>query len=249
MFKVKATVVGFLGDQKRYPCHHQYALGDTFSFDGAVFTGSICPSLAIEAVPKMMEVHAAGPRYRGYLFHYPFLYSPHSVEDSTYKRYDGLGFRNVFDNYTVTKFDMANLTTSGAVAWPPPPEPIKHMDVRVICPDYRTSVVVKIEAYDVSDAGRNIPFFRREMCILDKVLKKPGVAASRVLNEFSPEEIEEIYPALSSAMVASLLEELALMGYLVIDNDAVKATVKAEKKLSDFKKSLSSEEKRSLRLG
>ena len=178
MFKVRATVVDFLGDQKRYPCHHQYQLGDTFSFDGAVFNGGICPSLAIEAVPKMMEVHAAGPRYRGYLFHYPFLYSPHSVDDPTYKKYDGLGFRNVFENYAVQKFDMANLTSSGAVAWPPPPELIKHMDVRVICPDYRTSVAVKIEAYDISDAGRNIPFFRREMCILEKVLKKPGVAPS-----------------------------------------------------------------------
>lgn len=248
MFKVKATVVDFLGDQQRYPCHHQYQLGDSFVFDGASFTGSICPSLAIEAVPKMMEVHAAGPRYRGYLFYYPFLYAPHSVDEPSLKKFDGLGFRNIFENYTVQKHDMANLTSSGAVAWPPPPNRIQHMDVRVICPDYRTSVAIKIEAFDLSDAGRNIPFFRREMCILDKILKKPGIDASLILNEFSRQEIEEIYPALSDAMVASLLEELALMGYLVIDGGVVTATSKAERKLSDFVASLSSEEKSSLRL-
>ena len=248
MFKVKATVVGFLGDQLRYPCHHQYQLGDTFVYDGASFTGSICPSLAIEAVPKMMEVHAAGPRYRGYLFYYPFLYAPHSVDDPASKKYDGLGFRNVFANFTVKKHDMANLTSSGAVAWPPPPQRIQHMDVRVICPDYRTSVSVKIEAFDLSDTGRNIPFFRREMCILDKILKNRSIDASRILNEFSRQEIEEIYPALGEAMVASLLEELALMGYLVIDEGVVTATSKAEQKLSEFKASLSSEEKAALRL-
>jgi hypothetical protein len=28
MFKVKATVISFLGDKEKYPCHHGYRLGD-----------------------------------------------------------------------------------------------------------------------------------------------------------------------------------------------------------------------------
>lgn len=248
MFKVKATVVDFLGDKERYPCHHQYEMGDEFTFDGASFTGSICPSLAIQVVPKMMELHSAGPRYRDYLFYYPFLYAPLSVDDPDSKKYDGLGFKNVQNNYTEPKFHMANLSSSGTFAWPPREERFTHRDVRIICPDYRTSVVVKLEAYDLSEAGRNIPFFRREMVILDRILKKPGIKKNAILNEFTTDEIEGVYPALGQAMVESLLEELELMDYLEIQEGEVFANQKAEKKLAEFRAGLSSEEKTALQL-
>ena len=248
MFKVKATVVDFLGDKERYPCHHQYEMGDEFIFDGASFTGSICPSLAIQVVPKMMELHSAGPRYRDYLFYYPFLYAPLSVDDPDSKKYDGLGFKNVQNNYTEPKFHMANLSSSGTFAWPPREERFTHRDVRIICPDYRTSVVVKLEAFDVSGAGRNIPFFRREMVMVDRILKKPGIKTNEILGEFTSEEIEGIYPALGQAMVEALLEELELMGYLEIQEGKVFARQKSEVKLAEFKASLSSEERKALNI-
>ncbi len=248
MFKVKATVVDFLGDEERYPCHHQYRMGDEFIFDGAGFTGTICPSFAITVVPKMIEIQEAGPRYRGYLFYYPFLYSPLSVDDPDSKKLDGLGFRNVKENYTEPRFHMANLAGSGTFGWPPKEERFTQRDVRLICPDYRTSVVVKIEAFDLSDKGRNLPFFRREMTILDRVLKKPGIDTKKILNEFSTEEIEDIYPALGQAMVDSLLEELELMGYVAIQEGKVFANQKSEKKLAEFKESLSPEEREALHL-
>jgi uncharacterized repeat protein (TIGR04076 family) len=248
MFKVKATVVDFLGDKEKYPCHHQYKMGDEFIFDGESFSGTICPSLAIPAVPKMMELHAAGPRYKDYLFYYPFLYAPVSMEDPSLKKYDGLGFRNVFQTYTEPKHHMANLASSGAFQWPPPEKRVARRDVRIICPDYRTSVVVKLEAFDLSDKGRNIPYFRREMTILDKILKKPGIDADKILNEFSEEQIEGIYPALSHVMVEALLEELELMGYLEIQDGKVFANKKAEVKLAGFKASLSIEERTILKM-
>ena len=248
MFKVKATVVDFLGDKERYPCHHQYKLGDEFIFDGASFSGTICPSFAITVVPKMIEIQEAGPRYRGYLFYYPFLYSPLSVDDPDSKKYDGLGFRNVKENYTEPKFHMANLAGSGTFGWPPREERITHRDVKLICPDYRTSVVVKIEAFDLSDKGRNLPFFRREMTILDRVLNKPGIGAKKILNEFSKEEIEGVYPALGQAMIESLLEEMELMGYVEIKEGNVFATQKAKMKLTEFKESLAPEERTALNM-
>ncbi len=248
MFKVKATVVDFLGNTEKYPCHHQYKLGDEFIFDGESFTGSICPSLAITVVPKMMEIHSAGPRYKDYVHYYPFMYAPVSMEDPESKIYDGLGFKNVFKTYTEEKYNVANLVSSGAFKWPPPEKRITHRDIRLICPDYRTSVAVKIEAFDLSDKGRNIPYFRREMVILDKIIKKPGIKVNELLGEFSRKQIEGIYPALSQVMLEALLEELELMGYLQFMDSEIFTTTKAIEKLNEFKNSLSIEERQAVEI-
>jgi uncharacterized repeat protein (TIGR04076 family) len=248
MFKVKATVVNFLGDKQRYPCHHQYQLGDEFIYDGASFEGSVCPSLAIALVPKMIELHAAGPRYRDYLFYYPFLYAPLSVDDPESKKLDGLGYKNVLSNYQEPPYHMSKLASSDSFTWPPRQERFKQRDIKLICPDYRTSVVVKVEAFDLSDKGRNIPFFRREMAILDKVIKNPGISAKRILKEFTRKQIEEIYPALGQAMVDSLLEEMEVVGYLEIREGKVFASPKAGPKLAEFTASLSKVERKVLGL-
>lgn len=247
MFKTKATVVDFLGDKEKYPCHHRYNLGDEFIFDGESFSGTICPSLAPLVVPKLIELHAAGPRYRDTLFYYPFLYSPVSVEDPSLKKFDGVGFRNVLETYTEPKYHMANLASSG-FKWPPPETRTVHKDITIVCPDYRTSVKVKFEAFDLSDKGRNIPYFRREMVILHKVKKKPGIKIEDILGEFSREQIEEIYPAISGVMVRMLAEELELTSYLKIHNDRATVTRKGEAKLADFRKGLSKEERQALEI-
>ena len=248
MFKVKATVIDFLGDKEKYPCHHQHKIGDEFIFDGASFTGSICPSLAALVVPKMIELHATGPRYRDIISYYPFIYAPVSVDDPSLKKYDGLGFRNVFQNYSEPKYSVANLASSGAFKWPPPETRAVRKDVTMICPDYRTSVKVNLEAFDLSDKGRNIPYFRREMVIMDKIIKKPGIRVDKILDEFSKEQIEGIYPALSQIMVQALIEEIELMGYLEIQNGKASINKKGEAKLKDFKAGLSTEEKKALEI-
>jgi uncharacterized repeat protein (TIGR04076 family) len=248
LFKVKATVVDFLGDKEKYPCHHQHKIGDEFIFDGASFAGTICPSLAISVVPKMMELHSAGPRYRDYLYYYPFLYAPVSREDPGLRKYDGLGFKNVLQTYTEPKYHMANLVGSEAFKWPPLKERTAFKDINIICPDYRTAVVMKLEAFDLSDQGRNIPYFRREMVILDIVRKKPGIRTDQILNEFSKEQIEGIYPALSPIMVQVLAEELELTGYLDIQDGQVVATEKGQAKIRSFKERLSPEEREALEI-
>lgn len=248
MFKVRAVVVDFLGDKVRYPCHHQYKLDDEFIFDGESFQGTICPSLAIEVVPKMMSLHSAGPRFKDYVFYYPFLYSPLSVDDPESKKYDGLGFKNIFENYKEPKYSVANLAGSAAFKWPPPDTRPSQRGVRVICPDYRTSVVVRLEAFDLSDKGRNIPFFRREMSILEKILQKPGIHSKKILEQFTPQQIEGIYPALSQVMIESLLEEMEVMGYLRIENGNVFPERKAGAKLDAYVASLTEEEKEALGL-
>jgi uncharacterized repeat protein (TIGR04076 family) len=245
MFKVKVTVVDFLGDKEKYPCHHRYNLGDEFIFDGESFTGTICPSLMPVVAQKILELHAAGPRYRDTMYYYPFLYSPVSVEDPELKKYDGAGFRNVLETYSEPKYHMANLASSG-FKWPPPAERTVKKDITIICPDYRTSVKVKLEAFDLSDKGRNIPYFRRQMVILHKILNKPGIKADKILGEFSKEQIEGIYPALSPIMVQALVEELELMSYVAIRDGKATVTKKGKTKLEDFKSGLAKEERQAL---
>jgi uncharacterized repeat protein (TIGR04076 family) len=248
MFKVRAVVIAFLGDKEKYPCHHQYQMGDEFIFDGASFSGGICPSLAIDVVPKMMDLHAAGPRYRDYLFYYPFLYAPKSVDAPELKKYDGLGYKNVFADYSEPKYSMANLAGSSAFKWPPPDTRNAMKDVTITCPDHRTSVRVKIEAFDLSDKGRNIPYFRREMVILDKVTKKPGIKIDSILSEFTQQQIEGIYPALSPIMVQVLLEEMELMGYVEFREGQTFPTSRTGAKLKEFKDGLSLDDIRALGL-
>ena len=245
MFKVKATVIDFLGDKEKYPCHHGYKLGDEFIFDGESFTGTICPSLMPTVAQKTLELHAAGPRYRDTMYYYPFLYAPVSVADPEMKKYDGVGFRNVLETYSEPKYHMANLASSG-FKWPPPKERTVKKDITIICPDYRTSVKVKLEAFDLSDKGRNIPYFRRQMVILQKISNKPVINVDKILVEFSKEQIEGIYPALSRIMVQALVEEMELMSYVQIRDGQAAVTKKGKKKLAEFKAGLSKEEKKAL---
>jgi uncharacterized repeat protein (TIGR04076 family) len=245
MFKVKTTVIDFLGDKEKYPCHHGYRLGDEFIFDGESFTGTICPSLIPLVTPKILELHAAGPRYRDTMYYYPFLYSPVSVADPSQKKYDGIGFRNVLETYTEPKYHMANLASSG-FKWPPPTERIVKKDITIICPDYRTSVKVKLEAFDLSDKGRSIPYFRREMVILHKIQNNPGIRVEKILGEFTKKESEGIYPALSQIMVQILVEELELMDYVTIRGGKVTVTAKGKKKLAGFKAGLTKVERTAL---
>ena len=247
MFKVKATVIDFLGDKEKYPCHHRYNLGDEFIFDGEKFTGTVCPSMIPIIMTKILELHAVGPRYRDMMFYYPFLYSPVSAEDPTMKKYDGIGYRNVLETYTEPKYHMANLASAG-FKWPPPKEQIIKKDVTFICPDYRTSVKIKLEAFDISDTGRNIPYFRRQMVILHKILRKPGIEVDKIIGEFTRKQAEGIYPALSPVMVRLLVEELALTSYLEIAGGRATVTKKGKAKLAEFKASLSKEEIKALEI-
>ena len=132
--------------------------------------------------------------------------------------------------------------------WPPHPERTVASNIMLICPDFRTSVVLKLEAFDLADDGDCVPWFRRTMAIWNKVLPKPGIAVDKILNEFTKEEIEEIYPALSQILVGILVEELELMGYLEIKEGKATVTDKGVKKIEDFKASLTAEEREALKM-
>ena len=250
MFQVKATMIGFAGDEGKYPCHFQHKIGDTFIYDGEKYIGRICPGFSAVLVPKMIAVYAAGPRkVPEPMVYFPFWYAPVSRRDPGKKKYDGIGFRNILHTEVEPKDSIASMQPEHAFEWPPCSERIIGLDTSIVtCGDSRTRAMMKVEAFDLAEKGDSTPYFRREMSILHKVLPRPGIRATQILKEFTKEQIEGIYPALSAVMIRALVEELELMGYLEINRGRVSVTKKGKDKLKNFRKNLTAEEKKALKI-
>ena len=73
-FKIKATLVEFMGDEKRFPCHFCYKIGDSFTYDGEEFHGRVCPGVLGPMTPVMVGMRIAGNTYaQGVAFRYSGL--------------------------------------------------------------------------------------------------------------------------------------------------------------------------------
>jgi hypothetical protein len=247
-FQVRARLVAFLGDIDKYPCHFCHEVGDEIIFDGEKYIGRLCPDVWPMLTAKAAALHAAGPRYVEPGFYYPFWYCSVSTPDPSQKKYDGLGFKNVLETIEPPPHDMAHLIPPNAFKWPPHPELDVAKGIGIFCPDLRSAAAFILEAFDLSEKGFDIPYFRREMAVLDKVSKKQGIETNKILNEFSNNEIEEIYPPLSQQMMVRLVEELELMNYLEIKNSAATVTKKGKSKLEDYEASLTDEEREALKI-
>jgi len=248
VFKVRAKIQSFLGDENKYPCHFGYKIGEEIIYDGEKFIGRICPDILTALAPKVFAMFAAGPRYIEPAYYYPFWYAPPSIRDESKKISDGLGFKNVLQTHKESQYHMANLITPKAFNWPPYKKRTVFRSNAFICPDTRTATLVKLEAFDLSDKGSATPWFRRQMVILGKVLQKPGIVLNKIINEFSEKETYEIYPALSPILLQTLVEELELMGYVEIQNKSVRPTGKGKTKFQEFKAGLTGEERKALKI-
>lgn len=241
MFQVKATVVGFLGNMDLYPCHFKHHVGDVVVFDGECYHGRLCPEVWPLVVPRVAALHRAGPRYVESLGFYPFWYCPPSVPDPAEEKNDGLGFKNVLGTIKPPPYDMANLGPPGSFLWPPREEGDVARTLDVVCPDARSSMVVRLEAFDLSEKGFDTPYFRRQMAILAKLQTHGSTDSARLLDLFTKREIEQIFPALSKIMVDMLTEELRLMGYVDSVAERTAITAKGELKLKTFREGLPAE--------
>ena len=246
MFKVKAILVRFAGDVERYPCHFGYKVGDEIIYDGENFIGRICLQILPLLNKYIPPLYAAGPRYINPASYYPFFYAPLSVKDPVSKKYDGLGFRIVKKNVVEPPYHMANLKSPNAFKWPTHDKRDINQEIMVRCDDLRTAATFKFEAFDLCDKGDAVPYFRKQMLILDKVLNKPGIQVDRILCEFSKEHVEDIYPGLNPVLMEVLVEELEAIHYLDIHDAKASVTDKGAARLNDFKGSLTEEEKEAL---
>jgi uncharacterized repeat protein (TIGR04076 family) len=239
-FKVRAKLVRFLGDEEKYPCHFGYKVGDEIIFDGEKFVGRICPWILPNLVGKIRALFTAGPRLKEPL---PvFAYASISVKDPNRKVYDGIGFKPVLKPQ-----EPFPGVPPEFFQWPPPKERIVKSP-SVVCGDTRTQAYFELEAIDLADAGDSVTYFRRQMSILNKILKKQGVEMDKIIDEFTDFEKYEVYPPLSPVLIMGLVEELELLKYVELRDGKAYVTAKGKEKLENFKKSLSSEERSALKI-
>jgi uncharacterized repeat protein (TIGR04076 family) len=253
MFKVKATVVGFGKDESKHPCHFRYKPGDEIVFDGETIAGRLCPNMLPKFGQVFRDLFASGGRHKeGEIpaSYYPFFHSPHSVYDPAFKKYDGVGFRPTLERPEEGYKFIADETLFDA---PPGGKFIigkgkEKRDFPLVCGDTQTLVQFNLEAFDLADRGDALPYYRRSMTILSKVAGKPGIAMDRIVNEFTRDERDNIYPSLGQRMIAVIVGELELLDYIDVKKDKVSITDKGKKKLGSFIKSLTAEEKKALKL-
>ena len=253
MFKVKATVVGFGKDESKGPCHFRYKVGDEIVFDGETIIGRLCPNMLPQFGKAFRDLFASGGRHKeGEIAasYYPFFHSPQSVYDPAYKKYDGVGFRP-----TLERPEEGYKFVADETLFDTPPggkfiigKGTGKRDFSLVCGDNHTLVQFKLEAFDLAERGDALPYYRRSMTILSKICGKPGVAMDRIINEFTRDERDNIYPSLGQRMIAVIVGELELLGYVDVKKDKVSITDKGKKKLASFIKSLTAEEKKALKL-
>lgn len=217
MFKVKITVVNILGDTDKYPCAFDHQIGNEIIFDGETMKGRICPSVLPLVIPHVNYVMYAGPRYHSAFYYANWKYQGERKRDPSMKQYDGFGWKPQ-GAYDESQYHMR----IGSVQWSIPgmgsqaTEKVK-LSVRVQCSDAATMVIFDIAPFGLMDSGpKHLPFYRRQMGIADKIKSKPGIEVSKMLDEFTEWERNEIYPILCPPLLEELLEELELAGYVQI---------------------------------
>jgi uncharacterized repeat protein (TIGR04076 family) len=238
MFQVKATVISFAGDEKKYPCHFGYSIGDEILYDGEKFVGRICLQVLPLLNKYVMPLASAGPRYIDPIHYYPFWNAPSSARDSSLKKYDGVGMK-------IQKISTAGGSARNAqlFGWPPYDKRDVGLEITAKCDDARTGVTFKFEASDLMDKGDAIPYFRKQMVILDHVVRNPGIAVDGIMASLPKVHVEEIYPGLYPALFDVLFEELEAIGFLATRNDRAFATKKGELRLNSFKADIPPEDR------
>lgn len=203
-FKVKCKLIGFMNDVERFPCHFDYKIGEEFTYDGERIEGRICPGVLLTMVPTIWQTFFTGKRaYERIIFKYSGL----DAKDPSMKKYDGIGYR------PLKEAPQGSGQKSTIVVSPERPAELKGGGT-FACADCRTSAYFSVEPVDVASGGYTLPYYKREMSILDKVKEKPGITVEEILAKFTDFERDEIHPPLYDVIVQLMLDELAEVGYI-----------------------------------
>jgi hypothetical protein len=203
-FKVRGKLIGFMNDVEKFPCHFDYKIGEEFTYDGEKIVGRICPGVLLTMVPTVWQTFFSGKRaYERIIFKYSGL----SLKDPSMKKYDGIGFR------PLKKAPEGSGAKSTIVASPDRPQGLRGGG-SFACADCRTSAYFSVEPIDLASGGYTLPYYKREMSILEIVKGNPGITIAEILEKFTDFEKEEIYPPLYKVNVQLMLDELAEVNYI-----------------------------------
>jgi len=203
-FKVRCRLVAFMGDVERFPCHFDYKIGDEFTYNGEKFEGRICDGLLASMVEPINETLYSGNKHHERIL---FRYSGLSAKDPSMKKYDGIGFRSIKE---VPKGADEKYTKLYSAE-----RPTKLMKGRAfVCQDSRTSALFRCEPIGLADGGHILPYYKREIDILEKIKKDPGLNVDEILAKYTEWEREEIYPPLTPLNVSLILDELVEVNYI-----------------------------------
>jgi len=209
-YNVKCRLVSFRGDVKNFPCHFGYEIGDEFVYDGEKFIGRVCSGLFSTNMLSVIDTI----RYSGKLHyeHFPWLYSGYSRRDPSMAKYDGIGFANIKPHEIPPGVDPVSLARTL-------PVPTKRQGGGGFhCADLRIIAVFTAELFGLSDKGFDLPFYKREMSILEKIKNMPGSNPTEILESFTQLEREDIYPPLGPVNLELMLAELEGADYIEMHN-------------------------------
>ena len=214
MYKVRCKLVCFEGDEKTFPCHFKYKIGDEIYYDGMHLTGEICPHIILSMMPVVYGVHVLG---QNYCKNMPFRYRGSDIRDPAMARYDGAGWR---PRKRIPEEALSRQTS----VFPMPSTTEKARGSHFLCPDSRTLAHFSVEPVDFSDNEFCAPYYRRAIAILEKIEAEPGIKVDDILLKFTEFESEEISPPLTPVLVDVLAEALADLDYIKIKDGRARAT-------------------------
>jgi uncharacterized repeat protein (TIGR04076 family) len=246
MFQVKATVVGFLGDEEVFPCHFRHKIGDELIYDGEELHGRICPHALVGLMPQLYALYCAGPRYIQPAYYLPFWYTPETERGASMQPYDGVGWKVRKEAAPQAPHSLGVLTPRGGFNTPTLTERTVCKQVEFVCPDSRTSAVFRLEAFGLNEIGDSIPYFRLQMVLLAVARRYPGMAVDGMRDKLSQQRREEIYPLAAPVLVRAMVEDLESLHYVQVRDDAVFITGAGEHKLDAFIAGLPEEDREAL---
>jgi uncharacterized repeat protein (TIGR04076 family) len=210
MYKVRCKLLKFEGDEKEFPCHFNYKIGDEFYYDGERFTGRICPALLAPMMPIIYGVHLMG---QNFCENIPYRYRGIDVRDPD-------NWKNFLPRKTITQ--NAKEKTGGVLSMMSRTEKAKGS--HFVCGDTRTLAHFSCDPVDLSDSDYCLPFYRRSIAILEKIEAEPGIKTGDILKRFSDFEKEEISPPLTPVLLQVLSEALEDLEYIKLSGDKARAT-------------------------
>jgi uncharacterized repeat protein (TIGR04076 family) len=206
-FKVRCRLVSFTGNPGNFPCHFDYHIGDSFTYDGEKFEGKICNGLLKNMAPVLWNTvfYGAGDYDR-----MVYLYSGLSARDPLMKEYDGVGFRPL--KQAPAGADPKYLRSIPAE----PPKSLIRRQRGFTCDDTRTGAYFVCEPVGLAGGGDMKTHYNRAMSILEKIKEHPGMTVSEILDTYTNFEREEIYPPIYELNVSLMMDEMAVVDYIEI---------------------------------